>query len=272
MNATKLGLRLTSPVLTTALVLAPITPALAAPPDEEAEGDAEGTDTEGEAPEGEAPEGEGAEGEEGGEIEIGGDEEGEGEAPEGEGEEGGEIEIGGDEEGEAAGEGPEGEGEGVEGEGEGEVVAVGGDEEGEGEGEGEGEEDMEMAEPDLTPEGPLRPPEPTWGPKDQYPMNGKGMLIAGGVVTGLGAGFILTAVLITRCDFDSALSCKFGDQRDFLVPTAVATTGLGLLLIGVGVGNHVKYKRWQNWTPEHTAVVPTMVPGGGGGLAWVGKF
>jgi hypothetical protein len=96
-------------------------------------------------------------------------------------------------------------------------------------------------------------------------------MITGGTVTGLGAAFIITSVLITTCDFESALACKLNDQRDFLVPLAVATTGLGLMLIGVGVGNHVKYKRWKNWTPEQTAVVPTMVPGGGG-MAWVGKF
>jgi hypothetical protein len=119
------------------------------------------------------------------------------------------------------------------------------------------------------PEGPQRPSEPTWGPKD-HPRNGKGMLATGGVVTGLGAAFIVTAMLITRCDYDSELRCKYGDQRDFLVPTAVATTGLGLLLIGVGVSNRVKYKRWQNWSPE-TAVVPTFTPDGGG-LAWVGRF
>ncbi len=98
------------------------------------------------------------------------------------------------------------------------------------------------------------------------------MLITGGIVTGLGAAFIATSVLITRCDYDSSLRCRYGNQRDFLVPTAVATTGLGLLLVGVGVGNHIRYKRWENWTPEKTAVVPTFVPGGGGGLAWVGSF
>jgi hypothetical protein len=119
------------------------------------------------------------------------------------------------------------------------------------------------------PEGPQRPSEPTWGPKDR-PRNGKGMLATGSVVTGLGAAFIVTAMLITRCDYDSELRCKYGDQRDFLVPTAVATTGLGLLLVGVGISNRIKYKRWQNWSPE-TAVVPTFTPDGGG-LAWVGRF
>src|SRR5690606_32227185 len=125
--------------------------------------------------------------------------------------------------------------------------------------------------PEIEEPGPMRPPEPTWGPKNQYPRNGKGMLITGGVVTGVGAAFIVTSVLLTRCDFESTLSCKYGDRRDFLVPLSVATTGRGLLLIGVGVGNHVKYKKWKNWTPEQTALVPSYVPGGGG-VAYVGRF
>lgn len=187
------------------------------------------------------------------------------EAPEGEE---GSVEVGAPEEGETAeGETPEGETP-VEIEPPVEEPT----DEGEVEGEGEGEEEPAAEEVPTAIEdsGPLRPPEPTWGPKSQYPRNGKGMLITGGITTGLGAAFIVTSILLTRCDFDSALSCKFGDQRDFLVPTAVATTGLGLLLIGVGVANHVKYKKWQNWTPE-TAVVPSYVPGGGG-VAWVGRF
>jgi hypothetical protein len=249
MNATKLGLRITSSVLATALTLAPINGAVAAPaaapvapPAEEAapEGEVESPEAdapEGETPEGETPEGVGGEGVEGEGVE--------GEAPAGEGI----VEIAPPE--------PEPEPEEPEVE-EPEVE----------EPEAEEPEDEELA---LTPEGPLRPAEPTWGPKDQYPMNGKGMLITGGIVTGLGAAFIVTSVLITSCDFDSALSCKFGDQRDFLIPVAVTATGLGLLLLGVGVGNHVKYKRWERWAPE-TAVVPTMVPGGGGGVAVVGRF
>jgi hypothetical protein len=174
-------------------------------------------------------------------------------------------------EGEEPEEGEEGEeGEGEEGE-EGEVAE--GEEPEPEEAEAEEEEEEEAVEelPQFEDLGPMRPPEPTWGPKGQYPRNGKGMLITGGIVTGLGAAFIVTSVLITRCDFDSALSCRYGDQRDFLVPTAIATTGLGLLLIGVGVGNHIKYKRWQNWSPEQSAVVPTYVPGGGG-VAVVGRF
>lgn len=241
MISTKLGYLPSSAlalVLATSMSLAPVQVALAAP----AEGGVEGGDA-GEASEG-APEGETTEGAVEGEAAA------EGETPP--------VDI----------EAPEGE----DAEGE-EVEAPEDEDEGEGEDEDEGEEALSEEEVPTSMEdlGPMRPPEPTWGPKNQYPRNGKGMLITGGLVTGLGAAFIVTSVLITRCDFDSALSCKYGDQRNFLVPTAVATTGLGLLLIGVGVGNHLKYKKWQNWTPDETALVPSYVPGGGG-LAWVGRF
>ncbi len=234
MTPSKLGILPSSviaSVLATTVVLAPVKGALAAPPEDEGEEISVG----------------GPEGEEGEEIAVG--------SPEGE--EGEEIAVG-------SPEGEEGEEIAV-GSPEGEEIAVGGESE-------EGEEmAVEEPAPDLAEAGPMRPPEPTWGPKNQYPRNGKGMLITGGIVTGLGAAFIVTAVLVTRCDYESALSCKFGDQRDLLIPTAVTTTGLGLLLVGVGVGNHIKYKRWQNWTPEQTAVVPTYVPNGGG-IAWVGRF
>jgi len=190
-------------------------------------------------------------------------------SPDDEGDEGEEIAVGGeDDEGEELSVGGEDD--------EGEELSVGGEgEEEEDEDEDEDEElpDAEEVadEPlDLTPLGPQRPAEPTWGVKKR-PRDGKGMLITGGLVTGLGGGFIAAAILITRCDFDSALACRYGDQRDFLVPTAIATTGLGLLLVGVGIGNRIKYKRWENWAPEQTAVVPTYVPGGGG-FAWVGRF
>ncbi|HLT37072.1 MAG TPA: hypothetical protein VK034_12330 [Enhygromyxa sp.] len=208
-------------VLATAVGLAPIHGALAAPPEE--------TEVDVDAPE------EGEEGVEGGE---------EGEEVEGEEVEGEEAEPE-----EADAELPEAE----------EVS------------EPEEPEAEEPPPPEIDEPGPMRPPEPTWGPKNQYPRNGKGMLITGGIVTGLGAAFIVTSVLITRCDFDSALSCKYGDQRDFLVPLSVATTSLGLLLIGVGVGNHVKYKKWKNWTPEQSALVPSYMPGGGG-VAYVARF
>jgi hypothetical protein len=209
-------------VLATAVGLAPIHGAVAAPPEDE-----------------------------GDEISVGGDDEGD------------EISVGGDDEGDEIS---------VGGDDEGDEIAVGGDDEPEPE-EADEEDEVDEIEPPppLAEPGAMRPPEPTWGPKNQYPRNGKGMLITGGITTGLGAAFIVTSILITRCDFESSLRCRYGDQRNFLVPSAVATTGLGLLLVGIGVGNRIKYKRWQNWAPEKTAVVPTHMPGGGG-LAWVGQF
>ncbi|PRQ05671.1 hypothetical protein [Enhygromyxa salina] len=240
MNATKLGLRITSSVLATALTLAPVNGAVAAPAAAPAPAPLEPQPVEDVGDESEEPEGV------------------EGEEPEGvtDGEAGEDPEVEAPEELEE----PEVE--------EPEVEEPEPEEEESDESEAEEEEEADLS---ITPEGPMRPAEPTWGPKDQYPMNGKGMLITGGLVTGLGAGFIVTSILITRCDFDSALSCKLAPQRDFLVPLAVASTGLGLLLLGVGVGNRIKYKKWERWAPE-TAVVPTMVPGGGGGVAMVGRF
>lgn len=271
MNATKLGLRLTSSVLATALCFAPANGVLAAPAgadesedegeDEAPEEEAEGEDPEGEEAEGEDPEGEDTEGE---------DPEGEdteGEDTEGEDPEGEEAE-GEDTEGETAegeeGETAEGEGETAEGPTDAEVAEDAEEPEG-------ADAEIEEEAPAELAEGPQRPPEPAWGPKKQYPMNGKGMLITGGVVTGLGAAFIVTSLLITRCDFESSLACKYGDQRNFLVPTAVATTALGLMLVGVGVGNRIKYKKWENWTPEKTAIAPTFMRGGGG-IAIAGQF
>ena len=240
MISSKLGIQLSSSVLTTALALAPVNGAWAAPPPADPDPGGEQIDVDGsDAAEGETTEVGSPE------SEAAAEQSGDAEA----------IEVGS----------PEGEAADAEAVPEQDVA----------EGDAalpEAEElDASADEPDLAPTGPVRPLEPTWGPKDQYPRNGKGMLITGGIVTALGAAFIATSVIITRCDFDSGLECRYGDQRDFLIPTAVATTGLGLLLVGIGVGNRVKYKRWENWTPEQTAVVPTYVPGGGG-LAWVGRF
>ena len=60
----------------------------------------------------------------------------------------------------------------------------------------------------------------------RFQDHGRNMLIAGGITAGLGAAFIVTSVVVTSCDYDNSLKCKFGNQRDFLVPTAVATTAL----------------------------------------------
>ncbi|NVB38475.1 hypothetical protein G6O69_11585 [Pseudenhygromyxa sp. WMMC2535] len=267
MNSTKLGLRLTSSVLATALCLAPADGVLAAPAVDTEGEDTEAT-TDGETA-ADPAEGEDAEASTDAEADPAEGEEadpesGDVEATDTEGEEA--VDTEGEEAVDTEGE------EAVDTEGEEAVDTEG--EEAEEELDTEGEEVGEEAEEELDPPppaGPQRPPEPAWGRKKQYPMNGKGMLIAGGVVTGLGAAFIITSVLVTRCDFDSALACKYGDQRDFLVPTAVAATGLGLMLVGVGIGNRTRYKKWENWSPEQAAVAPAFFPGGGG-VAVAGRF
>lgn len=248
MNVSKLGLSFTSSVLAIALSVAPVHGAIAAPAEDDT---GEGDDAEGDA---DAP----AEGDDAA------PEDGEGDPVEGDA-----TDEGDPAEGDATGEGDPAEGDAT-GEGdpadEGEVDASEDTEVEVGEEDMEGEDELAIVD-----EGPLRPPEPAWGPKKQYPMNGKGALITGGVVAGLGVVGIVTSLLVTRCDFEASLSCRYNDQREFLIPLTVTITGLGLMLVGVGIGNKIKYKKWENWDPDKTAVVPTMMRGGGG-LAWVGRF
>ena len=48
------------------------------------------------------------------------------------------------------------------------------------------------------------------------------------------------------------------------------------MLLAVGVGYHLRYKKWERWTPEgdkKTALIPTPAAfRGGGGLVWSGRF
>jgi hypothetical protein len=111
------------------------------------------------------------------------------------------------------------------------------------------------------PEGPERPPEPKFGDR---PATGKGLVIAGAAVAGAGAIFIVTGLLLTRCDYESNLQCRFGDQRNFLLPSAITVTALGGVLLGAGLGYRARYKKWEAWTPKQAVVVPTFLPGGGG--------
>ena len=268
MHLSKLGSRITALVLATAVTVVPANAALAAPPqDGDADASADGADAseadaqtpDGQTPDGEAPDGETPDGE----------------APDGE-TPAGETADGMTPDGETA--------DGMTPDGEPSDSEMSEDETAEDEASDEDTEDEDAEDEDaedeatgdedaaaLAPPGPQRPPQPVWGRKGQYARDGKGMLIAGGVTAGLGTAFIITSVLITRCDFDSALSCRYGDQRDFLVPTAVAATALGGLLIGVGFALRSRYKKWERWTPEKAALVPTFSPEGGG-VALVGKF
>jgi hypothetical protein len=260
-----------SSLAATALLIAPLRASAAGPADDAAESapaegeqqpaegaEGEGEPAEGEAADGEQPaEGEGAEGAEGEGAEAEG---AEGEGAEGEGAEG--------EEAAAEGEGAEGEAaaEGEEAAAEGEEAAA------------EGEEaTTEPPPPELAvnPEDG-RPDEPRIAGK---PRTGKGLMIAGGVVLGAGIAATVTFSMITvGCSLDGPLQCKHEDQDDFLIPLGAATTLLGAIILGVGVGYHLNYRKWQNWKPgqdkkRKTAgmFVPTASRSGAG-LGYVGRF
>ncbi len=128
---------------------------------------------------------------------------------------------------------------------------------------------MEAAAPLPPPEpvGPERPPEPTVA-NGKYKAKGTGLMISGGALLGLGAAGMITSILLTRCDEPAdTFSCKNQAHNTFAVPATAAATLLGAVLLFVGVGYRVRYKRWQNWTPENapkTAVYPTLIRGGAG--------
>jgi hypothetical protein len=117
-----------------------------------------------------------------------------------------------------------------------------------------------------------RPPEPRIGDK---PAKGKGLMIAGGTVAGVGLGLTIAFSLMTRnCSIDGPLQCRLQNQDDFLIPMGAAALLTGTMLLGVGVGYHLRYKRWERWTPEEgkrAAVVPTATRTSAG-LAVVGRF
>jgi hypothetical protein len=135
-----------------------------------------------------------------------------------------------------------------------------------------------------------RPPEPQVGGK---PRKGMGLMIAGGTVLGVGLAATITFGMVTRhCKYSGPLQCKYQEQDQFLIPMGAAVTLLGAMLLGVGVGYNVGYKKWQRWTPEvaaaekakqekrnrrgrgkkaNTAFAPAMIPGGGA-MVWGGRF
>jgi len=124
----------------------------------------------------------------------------------------------------------------------------------------------EEAAPPEAPEGPQRPPEPTYGAKGK-PAKGTGMIIAGGVLLGLGVAGTITSALVTRnCSYDGPLQCKYENQDRFLIPLGAAGALMGAILLAVGLGFRVRYKRWESWSPRDktAALVPVAFPGGGG--------
>lgn len=189
----------------------------------------------------------------------------------------------------AEGEGAEGEdaqGEGAEGESaEGEGAE---DESGEGEGAEEQSTEAAPEEAEPTPPapseavpapetpadtGPQRPEEPTIGGR---PAKGTGLMIAGGSLMLLGTAGLVTVGLITQnCSFDGPLKCKYQNQGAFLIPMMAAPTLLGAILLAVGGGYRVRYKKWERWTPaqdKKSAMVLPVASRQGGGVAVVGRF
>ena len=250
---------LVSSLAAAALAIAPIHAAMAAPEDDAAaeetpEGDApEGEEAaEGETPEGETPEGETPEGETP-----------EGETPEDMTPEEAEAAAAAEAEAAAAAEAE------AAAAAEAEAAAAA-----EAEAEAAAAAEAEAAEPpppSFIPEEDDKPEEPRIAGK---PATGKGLIIAGSVVAGVGAAMTLTFSLITRkCSYDGPLQCRLENQDRFLIPMGAATLLTGTMLLGVGIGYHVNYKRWERWSPQEkkTVIVPTTLPGGGG-LAWVGRF
>ncbi len=96
-----------------------------------------------------------------------------------------------------------------------------------------------------------RPPEPQVAGK---PRKGLGLMIAGGSVLAVGLASSITFGMVTQhCKYSGPLKCKFQDQDDFLIPLGSAVTLLGAVLLGVGVGYHLSYKKWERWTPAVAA-------------------
>jgi hypothetical protein len=137
-------------------------------------------------------------------------------------------------------------------------------------------EEVAPAPAPVIPEGPERPPEPTIG-NNKYKAKGTGLMIAGGTLFGVGLAGVLTTYFLTRCDeIEDSFACKNKQNSTFAVPATASLALLGAVLLFVGVGYHVRYKRWERWTPESvakkkTALTPTLLRGGGG-LSYTVKF
>ena len=113
--------------------------------------------------------------------------------------------------------------------------------------------------PTPEPQGPVRPPEPTVA-NNKYKAKGTGLMIAGGTLLGLGTAGLITSILLTRCDtLEDNFACKNQHNNTFAVPATAAATLLGAVLLFVGVGYRVRYKRWENWTPEKASRIATLV-------------
>jgi hypothetical protein len=125
-----------------------------------------------------------------------------------------------------------------------------------------------------------RPPEPQIGGK---PAKGLGMTIAGATLFAVGAGGTVASVMLTNCpEPASTVGCKYADQRAFAVPLSASVTAAGLLLLLVGIGYQVRYKRWKGWSPDQsggkgklkvqTAGVAPTFSRDGFGVGYVARF
>jgi hypothetical protein len=122
--------------------------------------------------------------------------------------------------------------------------------------------------PPPEPVGPERPPEPTVA-NGKYKAKGTGLMIAGGTLFGLGVIGVVTSYFLTKCDEPAnSFACKNKQNNTFSVPATAAAALLGAVLLSVGIGYRVRYKKWENWKPENnppkTAVYPTLLRGGAG--------
>lgn len=129
-----------------------------------------------------------------------------------------------------------------------------------------------------------KPEEPTIGGK---PRKGIGLMIAGGAVLLGGITSTITFAMVTEnCSREGPLACKHQNQGQFLIPLGAAISLLGVMLLSVGVGYHLHYRKWQRWTPADgekakrrerrrgaTASLPSpTLMHQGGGLSVSGRF
>jgi hypothetical protein len=132
----------------------------------------------------------------------------------------------------------------------------------------------EAPPPPPAPEGPVRPPEPTVA-NGKYKAKGTGLMIAGGALLGLGVAGVVTSFFLTKCPEPAdSFACKNQQHNTFAVPATGAAALLGAVLLAVGVGYRLRYKKWERWTPDSapkTALYPTMLRGGAG-VGYTVKF
>jgi len=115
------------------------------------------------------------------------------------------------------------------------------------------------------------PPEPRIAGRSR---TGKGMLIAGGTVLGAGLALTITFGAMTRgCRLDGPLECKYAAQDTLLIPLGVTVMVAGAMVLAVGAGYFVQYRRWQRAVAVagRGIVVPTVARDAAG-VSYVARF